>query len=130
MLSELKRRMKNDIVRTSVLEATAAHIDEDDEDIRDTLLKEEESNKALNGDAEIKKLIDSIPANDVDDAISDEEIDELMEDCMAILESKDEDNDDDREENDEDNDDDREEDDEDEVKKESLSLFEQCMKMI
>lgn len=84
MLENLKRTIREDIYGSSLLEAAAEQISQDDDDIRDTMLDDPDAIIiGAENDPEIEKIVNSLPDTVIeDDEVTTKDIEKITEEYV------------------------------------------------
>lgn len=86
MLENLKRMIREDSQPTSVMEAAAERLIDDDSDIRDAFLIDKDGvSIGAENDPEVDKFIDKIPEYDDEEEISESELEEMIENYIPEM---------------------------------------------
>lgn len=86
MLENLKKMIRSDSMPTSVMEAAADRMRDDDSDIRDAFLIDRDGvSIGAENDPEVEKFIERIPEYDDEEEISEDEMEEMIENFIPVM---------------------------------------------
>lgn len=86
MLENLKKMIRDDSIPTSVMEAAADRLTDDDSDIRDAFLIDKDGvTIGAEDDPEVEKFIERIPEYDDEEEISEEELENMIENYVPLM---------------------------------------------
>ena len=86
MLENLKKMIRDDSNPTSVMEAAADRLMDDDSDIRDAFLIDKDGvTIGAEEDPEVEKFIERIPVYDDEEEISEAELEEMVENYIPEM---------------------------------------------